>query len=89
MLRATILCCLLMMSSVWTAEAWGQGGRRRPIVHDAEYYVLAAQNGLKENCRRRNEGSDNARTLNAMDSTKLNVEWLLTPRPEARHRKYS
>jgi arylsulfatase len=32
---------------VWAADAGAQGGERRPIVHDAEYYVLEAQNGQR------------------------------------------
>ncbi len=45
--RVTSVCLLLAIGTVWAADARAQGGRRRPIVHDAEFYVLAAQNGQK------------------------------------------
>ena len=46
-MRITPVCLLLAMSTLWAVEARAQRAQRRPIVHDAEYYVLEAQNGQK------------------------------------------
>ena len=37
----SVVSCLLVLS---TSFAWGQTGQKK-IIHDAEYYVLEAQNG--------------------------------------------
>ncbi len=45
MSRVITLCLSLALSFAWAMGAWAEGAERRPIVHDAEYYVLEAQNG--------------------------------------------
>jgi arylsulfatase len=37
----SFVSCLLVLS---TSFAWGQTGQKK-IIHDAEYYILEAQNG--------------------------------------------
>lgn len=43
--RAGLFVTVLIVSVSWCSEGWAQSRQGRPIVHDAEYYILAAQNG--------------------------------------------
>ncbi len=50
MTRMACISLLLAISTAWAVEAVAQSGQprsRRPIVHDAEYYILEAQNGKR------------------------------------------
>ena len=47
MLRVTSAFLLLALSTLWVAESQAQNLQRRQIVHDAEFYILAEQNGQR------------------------------------------
>ncbi|NQT17839.1 MAG: sulfatase-like hydrolase/transferase [Planctomycetes bacterium] len=38
---------VLILCVLWSVESRAQDRQRRPVVHDAEYYVLEAQNGAR------------------------------------------
>ena len=47
MLRITSAFLVLALSTLWVAESQAQNLQRRQIVHDAEFYILAEQNGQR------------------------------------------
>jgi arylsulfatase len=47
MLRVTSAFLLLALGTLWVAESQAENLQRRQIVHDAEFYILAEQNGQR------------------------------------------
>ncbi len=47
MTRAILSGVVFIVGVTWCVDGWAQSPQRGRIVHDAEYYILAAQNGEK------------------------------------------
>jgi len=45
--RMIAYCTLLLICCVWVTAACAKDDKGAKIIHDAEYYILEAQNGKK------------------------------------------